>query len=137
MKDDTGLNTFLNEIQGNLQFLDLSATAMFGSFLKNEKLSCLKYLYLDFCQKLSTLEGIENLKDLKVISTFGSDVEICKENLPKFCAVTKHSGSESEKQMRDFASKRNIKLTNWAITKKHLVSGKELMLSQIYLTSKE
>ena len=49
--------------------------------------------------------------------------------------VVRSTGEESDVQLREFASKRGLKLTNWSIVKKHMIKGMPFTLSQIYLTS--
>ena len=49
--------------------------------------------------------------------------------------VVRSTGEESEVQLREFASKRGLKLSNWSVVKKHMIKGMPFMLSQIYLTS--
>ena len=43
--------------------------------------------------------------------------------------------SSSEREMRDFAKKRGLTLSNWMVTQQRLVKPQPPMLSQIYLQS--
>ena len=126
---------FIAKNNNYLKSLDLSASGISGSIFKTLCLPTLKTLYLDFCPKLDSSKfGLENFHKLKLLSLYGSDIEMdTKDSKTK---VIKTQETESENQMRDFAMKRGIRLNNWSIIKKHLVKTQApLMLSQTYLTS--
>ena len=53
----------------------------------------------------------------------------------EFPYIFKSDGNQSENDLREYASKHGYKLCNWSITQKHMMKGKSLMFSQIYLTS--
>ena len=126
---------FIAKNNNYLKTLDLSASGISGSLFKTLCLPYLKSLYLDFCPKLDPSKfGLENFPKLKLLSLYGSEIEM--DTNDSMIKVIKTKETESENQMRDFAMRRGIRLNNWSITKKHLVKTQSpLMLSQTYLTS--
>ena len=50
-------------------------------------------------------------------------------------SVIKTENNQTENQIREYAMKRGIRLTNWSITQKHMIKSQLPMLSQIHLTS--
>ena len=115
--------------------LDLSATSLksFGPQLSN-----LRRLYLDFCSfSNDAFLSTEHFPRLKYLSIFGTTdlTFVSTPSKNELIKVVKSSGHESENQLRDFAAKRGIKLTNWAVTRNSMVKGVPFMLSQIPLLS--
>lgn len=135
IKDEFGLKEYLGSNLKKLSYLDLSVSNITGILFEGIEMPSLKSLYLDFCNKLcnQNLRCLDNFQKLKSLSIFGCDVEI--ESVVKIQDVVRSTGEESEVQLREFASKRGLKLTNWSIVKKHMIKGMPFMLSQIYLTS--
>ena len=44
-------------------------------------------------------------------------------NHPKLRSIICHDGTETEEEVRRFAKKRGLHLTNWMITKMHLIKN--------------
>ena len=111
----------------------MSLSSITGTLFEGVDLPVLRHLYLDFCSKLTNqnLRHLDHFGKLKILSLFGTDVEL----VSKIEQVIKSSGEETEAQLREFASSRGLKLTNWSVTKKHMIKGMPFMLSQINLTS--
>ena len=138
VKDHTGLDIFIAKNNNYIQNLDLSGTAITGSIFKTLCLPSLNSLYLDFCQKLDSSKfGFDHFPNLRKLSIYGSDITMeppvmaNKRNI----SVIKTENNETENQIREYATKRGIRLTNWSITQKHMIKSQLPMLSQIYLTS--
>ena len=137
INENHGLIEFLQKTK-NLAYLDLSATG-----LKN--LTCslknLKRLYVDFCSFSADaiLNRVEkDFPCLRLLSIFGSvNLDLASQEHDLMIRVVKSLGTESENQLRDFATRRGIKLNNWAVTRSSMVKGVPFMLSQIRLTSME
>ena len=96
---------------------------------------------MDFCS--FSADAILNRMEkdfpcLRLLSIFGSvNLDLASQEHDLMIRVVKSLGTESENQLRDFATRRGIKLNNWAVTKSSMVKGAPFMLSQIRLTSLE
>lgn len=136
LKDD--LASIFQARMVKLHTLDLSASNITGDFFEEPLiLPNVKRLYLDFCPQICHL-NIDRIEKLRQISLFGTqNLTNLDEIKKKIRKVVSSSGSESEVQLREYASERGLHLNNWLITKKHMVKGKPPMLSQVRLTSWE
>ena len=138
MKDHTGLDIFIAKNNNYIQYLDLSGTAITGSIFKTLSLPSLNSLYLDFCQKLDSSKfGFDNFPNLRKLSIYGSDITMEPSAMAnkRNISVIKTENNQTENQIREYAMKRGIRLTNWSITQKHMIKSQLPMLSQIHLTS--
>ena len=52
-------------------------------------------------------------------------------NHPTLCTIINHKGTETEEEIRNFAKKRGLHLTNWMLTRAHLIRGQEITLSHV------
>ena len=101
-------------------------------------------LYLDFCPKIDAGTIVDNFStfcpNVVFASLFGTlDVDNVVELRRRLTAlktvVVADVTSSSEREMRDFAKKRGLTLSNWMVTQQRLVKPQPPMLSQIYLQS--
>lgn len=147
VKDETGLQSMLSKNCDSLLFLDLSGTSVTGTvFCQVMVMKNLKQLLLDFCSKLNrdilkVAFSQHQVPRLKKLSLYGVTQDIGEvEKLKKLYSIKEviwTTGQESEEEMREFSRKRGLHLTNWMVTKKHLVKGNPMMLSQVWLSSLE
>ena len=125
--------------------VDLSVTnlSLKTIFLTKSKLTNLKSLKLDFCPKVDELNLIENLASLgptvvqaSLFGTFNFDnvVEV-KRRVKTLKRVIVAAKVSSERDVRDYAKKRGLTLSNWLITQQRMVKSQPTMLSQIFLQS--
>ena len=134
LSDKYGFQDFLTKTK-YLAYLDVSAT---GLKSLNVSLKSVKRLFLDFCSFTpdAILNREKDFPCLRLLSIFGSsNIHFEHQQSGLMTKVVKSLGTESENQLREFASKRGIKLTNWAVTRSSMVKGLPFMLSQIHLTS--
>ena len=83
---------------------------------------------------MTEIIDLNQCPDLKILSTYASDISV-NGNMSKVNVI--NSGSDSEIKMKEYAAKRGLRLTNWAMTQKYMVKPQLPMLSQIRLTSLE
>ena len=62
------------------------------------------------------------------IDTKKNDLRI---NHPRLRNIFCHEGTETEEEVRIFAKKRGLHLTNWMVTKMHLIKNSSMLLHQI------
>ena len=87
---------------------------------------------------MTEIIDLNQCPDLKILSTYASDISVnsfSNGNMSKVNVI--NSGSDSEIKMKEYAAKRGLRLTNWAMTQKYMVKPQLPMLSQIRLTSLE
>ena len=135
---------FISKAAHCLRFLDLSASGITGSLFQTSTTSTspiyfpsLKTLHLEFCQEMTEIIDLNQYPDLKILSTYASNISVkfSNDGCSKVNVIS--SGSDSEIKMKEYAAKRGLRLTNWAMTQKYMVKLQLPMLSQIRLTSLE
>ena len=55
-----------------------------------------------------------------ILETKKEDLQI---NHPRLRNIVCHEGTETEEEVRNFAKKRGLHLTNWMVTKMHLIKN--------------
>ena len=88
---------------------------------------------------MTEIIDLNQYPDLKILSTYASNISVKFSNTDvsnnKVNVIS--SGSDSEIKMKEYAAKRGLRLTNWAMTQKFMVKPQlpMLLLSQIRLNS--
>ena len=88
---------------------------------------------------MTEIIDLNQCPDLKILSTYASDISVNSSSNGSMMSKVNviNSGSDSEIRMKEYAAKRGLRLTNWAMTQKYMVKPQLPMLSQIRLTSLE
>ena len=125
--------------------VDFSVTNFSGKWLfSKSRLRNLRRLYLDFCPKIDAKIIVDNFAtfcpNVVYASVFGTldidaVVELRRRQKTLKTVIVGDVTSSSERDMRDFAKKRGLTLSNWMITQQRLVKPQQPMLSQIFLQS--